>query len=84
MCPEHQVNIGDDAKARQCSAILAALKVGPLSSLAAREGLGILHPAGRVLELRKAGHRIETVRRTAFDAEGRKHACASYELRGAA
>lgn len=74
----------EGAKARQCAAILAALRTGPLSSLTAREGLGVLHPAGRVLELRKAGHQIATVRRTAIDADGRKHACASYELRGAA
>jgi hypothetical protein len=35
-------------------------KVGPMTTLQARASLNVLHPGGRVLELRKKGHRIIT------------------------
>lgn len=73
-------DISPDAKARQCAAILSALKVAPVSTIEARERLGILHPAGRVLELRKQGHVIATRTRTVYDAAGRPHHCSNYEL----
>ena len=74
----------EGTKSRQRNAILAALQRGPLTTVQAREGLGILHPGGRVLELRKLGYRIETQSRTEFDSHGRPHRVASYVLRGAA
>lgn len=67
-------------RARQQGLVLAALRAGPLTTIAARETLGIAHPAGRVHELRRMGYRIETGRRVANDAAGRKHQIASYVL----
>lgn len=72
--------ISHDARAVQRRALLAALQQGPLSTVQAREALGISHPAGRVLELRRAGHDIATVRGVAFDAQGRPHHTAVYVL----
>lgn len=72
--------IGDDAKANQRAALLAALEVAPVSTVAAREVLGISHPAGRCLELRRLGWPIKTTARTVHDAQGRPHRSAVYVL----
>lgn len=69
-----------DVKERQRAAVLDALKVGPSSSVALREKLGVLHVAGRVMELRKRGFKIETRQTVATDADGRLHRCALYVL----
>lgn len=74
------LDISPTAKAKQRAALLAALHTGPLSTVEARERLGVLHVAGRVLELRRQGHNIATRTRITFDAEGRPHRCALYEL----
>lgn len=73
-------DIDGGAKARQRVLILEALREGPLSTLEARERLGVLHPPGRVHELRKAGFAIETRTSTKFDAEGRPHRVGLYVL----
>jgi hypothetical protein len=44
--------------------ILEALKKGPLSALDALDGCGCFRLAPRILELRQAGHHIETETRT--------------------
>lgn len=82
----HIVNLNpsQETKARQRKLILDALLVGPLTTLAAREVFGIMSPAARVMEARRAGHNIETVRRIVWDSEGRPHRSAEYVLRGAA
>lgn len=72
--------IGEWAKARQCAALLALLKVGPVSTVVARELLGVSHPAARVHDLRKQGFTIQTRRTQAVDAWGRSHTVASYHL----
>lgn len=74
----------ESTKALQRNAILAALLRGPLTTVHGREVLGILHPGGRVLELRKLGYRIETQSLTELDSHGRAHRVASYVLRGVA
>jgi hypothetical protein len=73
-------DIGDNAKAKQRALILNALRAGPLSTLEARELLGVLHAPGRICELRKAGFAIRTDTNTKFDAEGRPHRCGVYVL----
>lgn len=70
----------EPAKARQQGSLLTALNHGPLSSVAAREDLGILHPAARVLELRRLGFPIITRKAVKLDAAGRRHTCAEYVL----
>ena len=72
----------DAIKARQQRLILQALGDGGITSLEAREKFGILHCAGRVLELRKAGYAIVTRKVVQSDAEGRRHSVALYVLGG--
>lgn len=74
LCPS------DSAKARQRAIVLRALRAGPVSSLEIRERLGVLHAAGRVMELRKQGFKIATQSTTVADADGRSHRCALYVL----
>ncbi len=73
--------ISGEGKAKQRAAVLKWLRREPLTSLEARERLGVLHCAGRIMELRRDGHQIDTVRCTAADAEGRLHPVAQYVLK---
>ena len=68
----------EDSLNRQCGVILSELRKGPRSTLDFR-GLGVAHPGGRVLDLRRSGFQIITRRRGAWaeyvlvqpnDAEG--------------
>lgn len=61
--------------------ILDALRLGPLSTFEARRYLDVPHPAGRVQELRNAGHEIDTVRLSECSEVGRPHNIALYVLR---
>lgn len=59
--------------------ILTRLVNGPLTTTEARNELDIMHPGGRVLELRKRGHNIQTHWET-IDTGKAKHRVASYVL----
>ncbi len=65
---------------RQRAVMLSALRRAPLSTVEARERYGVLSPAARVYEMRKAGRLIVTVSRTDIDALGRPHRVAFYVL----
>lgn len=60
--------------------ILEALKIAPVSTLKARRDLDVLHPAARVLELRKRGNEIHTFWNLEPTACGRLHRVAKYVL----
>lgn len=67
--------------AAQRARILQFLQSGkPLTTLYARHYLNVMHPAARVMELRKAGHNIVTHRRKDSDTAGRTHSVAEYVL----
>ncbi len=53
-----------------------------LSTIVAREQYGILHPCGRVMELRKKGHRIDTYWISEADSNGVLHRVGLYVYRG--
>jgi hypothetical protein len=53
-----------------------------ISTMEAREILGILHPGGRIMELRKKGYRIDTHWIEAFDANGGTHKVGLYVYQG--
>lgn len=72
--------ISDTTRATQCAALLQALSIAPISTIKARDRLGIASPAARVLDLRKAGYSITTAQCTDFDAQGRPHRSALYRL----
>lgn len=60
--PKHNKHhFADLRAAAQRGRLLSALQLGPVTTLDARRKLDILHPAMRVLELRRRGHRIATI-----------------------
>jgi len=84
---DHQ-SIRATSREQQRRRLLAALEAGPVSTLEARERLNVMHPGGRVLELRALGYRIVTAWSFEPDAWGRPHRVGRYVLmqhaRGAA
>ena len=67
----------------QRARILKALEIAGkdgMSTIELREALDILHPAGRVQELRESGHQIATVWTVTANAQGNTHRCARYVL----
>ena len=78
---DHTVNSISTSLAAQRARLLKHLReVGTLTTLQAREQLNIMHPGGRVLELREAGHRITTTWTWDRDHEGRPHRVGRYAL----
>jgi hypothetical protein len=65
--------------ASQRQRILAWLLTAPLTTTQARTELDVMHPGGRVLELRKLGHKIVTHWQT-IDTGKAKHRVAAYVL----
>lgn len=60
--------------------VLERLRQGPLTTLAARSELDVLHPAARVMELRGEGYCIETLRSREYSECGQLHTVARYVL----
>ena len=57
----------------QQTRLLARLKMGSISTIAARRELGIMSPSARVSELRSLGYPIRTIRISATEENGRRH-----------
>ncbi len=74
----------DNAAVAQRARLLATLKHRKLTTLQARRELDVLHPAARVMELRKAGHDVVMEWTEDVTSEGFMHRVARYVLRGAA
>ena len=55
---------------------------GSLTTIQCRHELDIISPAPRILELRRRGCRIDTVRVRDFTPEGRPHSVARYVWQG--
>ncbi|WP_084312177.1 helix-turn-helix domain-containing protein [Desulfobulbus elongatus] len=62
--------------------ILSWLRRDSLTTLEARRALDVMHPAARVMELRRQGHPIETVWTDELSDAGGWHRVARYILRG--
>jgi Helix-turn-helix domain len=72
-----QFNGVDSACQRDC--LKAAFPLYPsLNTVEIRDHLGILHPAGRIKELREEGHLIRTVRVTLETENRAKHRIGLY------
>ncbi|EJM53856.1 helix-turn-helix domain-containing protein [Pseudomonas sp. GM48] len=63
----------DTSTTAQRARLLAQLKLEPVDTFTARRELNIIHPGGRVAELRAAGHSIQTQRISLTDDQGRTH-----------
>lgn len=73
----------DNSSSTQRKRILSYLeKNHRLSTIAAREQLGILHPGGRIMELRKKGYRIDTHWIEEPDSNGVAHRVGLYVYQG--
>ena len=70
-----------NARTEQAKRLLEALRRFPVSTFEARRHLDIMHPAGRVQELRDEGHEIDTLRISERSEIGRAHSIAVYVLR---
>lgn len=68
-------------RAAQVKRLIEALRLFPISTFEARRCLDIMHPAGRVQELRDEGNEIDTLRLSEFSELGRPHSIAVYVLR---
>ena len=68
----------------QRSRLLEAIHQCSISTIEARKFLDILHPAGRVMELRKSGWLIDTLPGTEYSDIGKSHRVTVYLLRGRA
>ena len=69
-----------NSAAAQRARLLLALHCGPLTTLQARSGLDVMHPGGRIMELRRQGHQIATVRVLEPTDCGQLHSVARYVL----
>ncbi len=71
----------DNSVESQRAVILETLKAGnSLTTLFARNILGICHPGMRICELRKMGHDIQTHWVNEIDVTGKQHRVARYLL----
>lgn len=69
------------SRAMQRAALLKWLQTHQrITTLQARNELGIMHPAGRIQELRAAGNNIDTCWQWEADATGKEHKQALYVL----
>lgn len=64
----------------QRARILERLRQGPLTTSQARSELGVMHPATRVMELRKQGYWIEKLTVVEVADGGQSHQVARYSL----
>ncbi len=64
----------------QSARLLEALSRYPLNTFEASRYLDVYHPAARILQLRKQGHRISTHWQTVVTEIGRKHRVGLYVL----
>lgn len=73
------LNTGNSVSAQR-NRILDFLRKHPLDTLTARKELDIMHPAARVMELRKRGFRIKTIEIDRPSDCGKIHRVACYVL----
>lgn len=73
---------GNSAK-EQCLRLLKALQLFKINNYEASRFLSIYHPPARALELRKQGHKVDTVWETVEAENGILHRVGCYVLRGA-
>lgn len=79
----HQHN--DNSASSQRARIVAYLQEHcTITTLEARRDLDVMHPAGRIDELRKEGYEIDTVWTNDTTEQGKQHRVARYVWRAAA
>ncbi|MGC1176340.1 helix-turn-helix domain-containing protein [Polaromonas sp.] len=66
----------------QCARLLEALARFPITTFEAMRYLDVYHCPARILQLRKAGHRILTHRQTVLTEAGVRHCVGLYTREG--
>lgn len=79
--PTVKIDEAANDSAAQRKRLLEALRSRSLTTLEARRELDVMHPAARIMELRKQGYDIDTLRVPDLTAEGHTHNVARYLLR---
>jgi hypothetical protein len=74
------MNAHSNSATAQRKRILQFLHTKPLDTLTARKELDVMHPAARVMELRKQGIGIKTIRIDRPSDCGKMHSVACYVL----
>ena len=69
-----------NSSAAQRERLLAALRKGPITTFDARGRYDVMHPGGRVMELRRIGHSIATIWTVETSDLGRPHRVGKYVL----
>lgn len=77
---KHQNHNNTLSSHAQRARLIQWLEQKPITTLQARHELSVMHPAGRVLELRKMGYDILTHWFVDNDSAGRPHRVARYVL----
>ena len=75
-----QSELQDISTVAQQQRLLAGLREAPVTTLEARQQFDVMHPAGRVKELRAQCFNILTLWRTVETVPGVKHRVARYAL----
>lgn len=70
----------NDAAAQRSRVLDFLRRHGSLSTLDARHLIDVMHPAARVMELRRFGHDIATIWSQETTPEGGRHRVARYHL----
>lgn len=73
-------SIGNDATAQRSRVLEFLRRHGSLSTIDARHLIDVMHPAARVMELRRQGHDIMTAWAHETTSEGGAHRVARYHL----
>ncbi|KTD18720.1 Uncharacterised protein [Legionella lansingensis] len=73
---------GNSASSQRARLLKFFESIPRISTIEAREVLGILHPGGRIMELRKKGYRIDTHWVEEPDANGVLHRVGLYVYQG--
>lgn len=70
----------DDSAHSQRLRLLERLRIAPVDTITARRELDVMHPAARIMELKKRGNKIDTVRVGRPTDCGKVHSVALYVL----
>lgn len=74
-------NITNTSRAAQCKRIAVYLLLHQAATtIDLREKCNAMHPAGRIMELRRDGWEIALTWERSIDAQGREHTCGRYVL----
>jgi len=78
---KNQRNYSNSASSQRTRILEHFSKCPRLSTMEAREELGVLHPSGRIMELRQKGHKIDMHWIKAPDSNGVIHRVGLYVLK---